>query len=267
MFWRCSWDVTSIDGGVELSIDDGSEPEDIVDDTEDADGKDTPEELLDVEDDDDDVALVQPHILEDDAMDSADDKEAASEEDMLILLEIAVEMPIIGLLPSWLPIRWRWWGRTPVEERLSRVKLLLATALWAATAVLVLAGVDIWRWVAVDDGCWTDVNVNWFAGDATIQGWFWISSRSMRSEGRSRRQLRIKSWHSSVRARDLWNLTSAPHICSSCSNGISPHTMSYKRIPRLQTVAGAPWYRLHLIHSGGAYTRVPKNEINITLVN
>ena len=95
MFCRCSWEVISIDGGVEISIDDGSEPEDIVDDTEDADGKDTPEELLDVEDDDDDVALVQLHILDDDAMDSADDKEAASEEDMLMLLDMAVEMPTI----------------------------------------------------------------------------------------------------------------------------------------------------------------------------
>ena len=96
MFCRCSWEVISIDGGVEISIDDGSEPEDIVDDTEDADGKDTPEELLDVEDDDDDVALVQLHTLDDDAMDSAaDDKEAASEVDMLMLLDMAVEMPII----------------------------------------------------------------------------------------------------------------------------------------------------------------------------
>ena len=94
MVFRCSWEVISIEGGVELSIDEGSEPEDIVDDTEDADGKDTPEELLDV-DDEDDVAL---HSL-DDAMDSADDKEAASEEDMLMLLDMAVGIPTIGLLP------------------------------------------------------------------------------------------------------------------------------------------------------------------------
>ena len=77
-------------------MEDGSEPEDIVDDTEDADGKDTPEELLDVEDEEEDVALVQLHSLDDDAMDSADDKEAASEDDMLILLDMAVT---IGLLP------------------------------------------------------------------------------------------------------------------------------------------------------------------------
>ena len=61
-------------------MEDGSEPEDIVDDTEDADGKDTPDELLEVEDDED-VALVQLHTFDDDAMDSADDKEAAYESD------------------------------------------------------------------------------------------------------------------------------------------------------------------------------------------
>lgn len=80
-------------------MEDGSEPEDIVDDTEDADGKDTPDELLEVEDDED-VALVQLHTFDDDdAMDSADDKEAASEEDMLILLDMAVDIPTIELGP------------------------------------------------------------------------------------------------------------------------------------------------------------------------
>lgn len=83
--------VISIDGGVELSIDDGSEPEDIVDDTEDAEGKEMPEELLDV-DEEEDVALVHPDA---EAMDSADDREAASEEDMLILFDTAVDMPAL----------------------------------------------------------------------------------------------------------------------------------------------------------------------------
>ena len=81
----------SIDGGVELSIDDGSEPEDIVDDTEDAEGKEMPEELLYV-DEEEDVALVHPHA---EAMDSADDREAASEEDMLMLFDTAVDMPAL----------------------------------------------------------------------------------------------------------------------------------------------------------------------------
>ena len=61
---------------------------------DDADGKDTPEELLDVEDDDEDVALVQLHVLDDDAMDSADDSEAASVGHIVILLDMAVDMPI-----------------------------------------------------------------------------------------------------------------------------------------------------------------------------
>ena len=124
-------------------MEDGSEPEDIVDDTEDADGKDTPDELLEVEDDED-VALVQLHTFDDDAMDSADDKEAASEEDMLILLDMAVDIPTIELGPIWLSIRCCSGSViTPVVERLSRVKLLvIATALFAATAVLVLLGVD-----------------------------------------------------------------------------------------------------------------------------
>ena len=90
--------VISIDGGVELSIDDGSEPEDIVDDTEDAEGKEMPEELLDV-DEEEEVALVHPHPFDAEAIDSADDKEAASEEDMLMLFDTAVDMPTIGLSP------------------------------------------------------------------------------------------------------------------------------------------------------------------------
>ena len=68
-----------------------SEPEDIVDDTEDAEGKEMPEELLDV-DEEEDVALVHPDA---EAMDSADDREAASEEDMLILFDTAVDMPAL----------------------------------------------------------------------------------------------------------------------------------------------------------------------------
>lgn len=31
-------------------------------------------------------------------------------------------------------------------------------------------------------------------------------------------------------------------ISSSCSNGMSPHTMSYSRTPRDQMVAERPWY-------------------------
>ena len=52
------------------------------------------------------------------------------------------------------------------------------------------------------------------------------------------RHFRIRSWHSAdslVRKR-----SSALQICSSVSNGISPQTMSYNNIPRLQTVASSP---------------------------
>ena len=40
------------------------------------------------------MALVQLHVLEDDAMDSADDNDAASVVAILILLDMAVGMPI-----------------------------------------------------------------------------------------------------------------------------------------------------------------------------
>lgn len=54
--------------------------------------------------------------------------------------------------------------------------------------------------------------------------------------------------------------TSAFMIWSSCSKGISPHTMSKSRIPRDQTVAERPWYRWNRIHSGGLYTLVPESK-------
>jgi len=50
---------------------------------------------------------------------------------------------------------------------------------------------------------------------------------------------RIKSW-SSQDTRRL-NASSARHISSSCSNGISPHAMSYRRIPSDQTAPERPW--------------------------
>lgn len=63
-----------------------------------------------------------------------------------------------------------------------------------------------------------------------------------------------------LRLKSTWPRT----ISSSCSKGISPHTMSYSRTPRDQTVADRPWYRWYLIHSGGLYTLVPfDREITI----
>lgn len=46
-------------------------------------------------------------------------------------------------------------------------------------------------------------------------------------------------------------------ISSSCSKGISPHTMSYSNTPSDHTVAERPWYLWKRIHSGGLYTLVP----------
>ena len=47
------------------------------------------------------------------------------------------------------------------------------------------------------------------------------------------------------------NLSWAVQICSSLSNGMSPHTMSNKSIPSDQTVALSPSYLPCFIHSGG----------------
>lgn len=59
-------------------------------------------------------------------------------------------------------------------------------------------------------------------------------------------------------------------ISSSCSKGMSPHTMSYNKMPRDHTVAERPWYLWCLIHSGGLYTRVPvggKQQITLKKQN
>lgn len=56
------------------------------------------------------------------------------------------------------------------------------------------------------------------------------------------------------------NFNSAFIIWSSCSKGISPQTMSKRRIPSDQTVAERPWYLWCLIHSGGLYTLVPEKH-------
>lgn len=61
--------------------------------------------------------------------------------------------------------------------------------------------------------------------------------------------------------------TSAFSISSSLSKGMSPHTISYNRMPSDQTAADRPWYRCLRIHSGGEYTRVPVEEINGRLID
>ena len=62
------------------------------------------------------------------------------------------------------------------------------------------------------------------------------------------------------------NDSSARQICSSNSKGMSPHTMSYRSIPRDQTAADLAWYRWCLIHSGGLYTLVPIRNNNIIVL-
>ena len=65
-----------------------------------------------------------------------------------------------------------------------------------------------------------------------------MTSRLGRLSGTIWRHLRIKSWHSGDNR--VRNRKSARQIWSSVSNGISPHTISNKRIPKLQTVASSP---------------------------
>ena len=89
-----------------------------------------------------------------------------------------------------------------------------------------------------------------------IQGCERISLRSILSWGRILRHWRIRSWTPDDEVR--LNSTLARQICSSFSKGISPWTISKRRIPRDQTVAGLPRYLEQVIHSGGAYTRVPE---------
>ena len=104
--WWCRF--SSIATGVsivgEQSID-SPEPDDEFDETDDdAEGSDIPDELLDVDDEDDDVALVQLHVFDEDAIDSAaEDNEVVSVGDIVMLLDMAVSG--CSLFPSWLPIR------------------------------------------------------------------------------------------------------------------------------------------------------------------
>ena len=83
-----------------------------------------------------------------------------------------------------------------------------------------------------------------------IQGWDWMASSCILSAGLILRQDLTRSLHSSLMF--FLNTSSALHIWSSFSNGMSPQTMSNKRMPRDQTVNGLALYRWIWIHSGGA---------------
>ncbi len=63
-----------------------------------------------------------------------------------------------------------------------------------------------------------------FSRFAVIQGCWRISSIEIRSAGLSLRHFLTRSWHSWVSL--VRNLRSALQICSSCSKGMSPQTMS-----------------------------------------
>ena len=90
-----------------------------------------------------------------------------------------------------------------------------------------------------------DSMLNWLS-----QGWEMIEASVARVSVSTLRHCLIRSWHSAdTRYR---NRTSATQIWSSVSKGISPHTISKRRIPRDQTVASSPLYLFCLIHSGGA---------------
>ena len=88
-------------------------------------------------------------------------------------------------------------------------------------------------------GCGAAVAAASVSSGIVIHGWQRISSMRMRSPGLIRRHRFIRSWHWWVsRVR---NLISAEQICSSCSKGMSPQTMSNRRMPSDHTVAGFPW--------------------------
>ena len=76
------------------------------------------------------------------------------------------------------------------------------------------------------------------AGRSRSHGWRRMSSRLRRASGGTWRQPRMRSWHSWERRTR--KRSSARQICSSVSKGMSPQTMSKRRMPRDQTVASSP---------------------------
>lgn len=93
------------------------------------------------------------------------------------------------------------------------------------------------------------------------QGWDPRLSRLSLVQGSVSRQPQIRSF-SWVPRTLLSDQSGRPRrICVSDSKGMSPQTMSWRRIPRDQTVKPSAVYRLYLIHSGGAYTRVPSKSL------
>ena len=75
---------------------------------------------------------------------------------------------------------------------------------------------------------------------AEIHGWFKISSNLILSFGSIFKQQQIKSLHIVESGIPGNEIGSSEQICSSVSNGMSPKTISYRRIPKLHTVALGP---------------------------
>lgn len=93
------------------------------------------------------------------------------------------------------------------------------------------------------------------------QGWEPRLSRFSLVFGSVSRQPQIRSFSWGPRTV-LSDQSGRPRrIWVSDSKGMSPQTMSWRRIPRDQTVRPSAVYRRYLIHSGGAYTRVPSKSL------
>ena len=97
---------------------------------------------------------------------------------------------------------------------------------------------------------------------ANSQGWLSMAFRLGLSWGLILRQALIRSSQSEVML--LVKLSWALQMASSASKGMSPQTMSKRRMPRDQTVKGSALYWEQRIHSGGAYTLVPEIIKNIS---
>lgn len=99
-----------------------------------------------------------------------------------------------------------------------------AASVAAAAVVAAAAAAASVGCVAADCGRGLRAAVGSDSSGIVIQGWRRSSSMRMRSPGLILRHRLIRSWHSGVRR--VRNLISAEQICSSCSKGMSPQTMS-----------------------------------------
>ena len=103
------------------------------------------------------------------------------------------------------------------------------------------------------------IYIGWLAPESRGPFNHWcckICFKEERSSGLYRRQRWIKFWTSSETG--TLKCSFAARIWSSVAKGMLPQTMSYNRMPNDHTVAGSAWYWLCWIHSGVAYTLVPK---------